>query len=158
MDQIWRVRKREISRVAPMFLALATEYMETPFTKMGKTGWTTGIGIMDVGRSSVYRCGVGVIWVISKERRHCGSTFECSGEFWLRDICRISAYQMMILKDMEVDMLWEKVQSEKRRAQERQYLETRERRRSSKSMEKGSEAQEENRESSRLPREEQVNK
>lgn len=41
---------------------------------------------------------------------------------------------MMIPKDTEVDMLWEKVQSEKRRAQERQYLEARERRRSNKNV------------------------
>lgn len=64
---------------------------------------------------------------------------------------------MMILKDREVDVLWEKVPSEKSMAQECPWLGIRERR-SSKKVEKGSETQEENHENSWLPSEEQVNK
>lgn len=65
---------------------------------------------------------------------------------------------MVILKDREVDVLWEKVLSEKSMAQERPWLGIRERRRSSKKVEKGSETQEENHENLWLPSEEQVNK
>lgn len=67
--------EEEISRLTPTFLALATEYTEVPFPKMGKTGGAIGIGLLDVSRSSVYGGEIGVICVISKKSCHCGIGF-----------------------------------------------------------------------------------